>query len=67
MKPKKRVTTAGELVRMLNHWPSDTEIIFQGGMTLYRLKDRGPGLVQIEFDEPVQDAMRLLSEAQNRR
>jgi hypothetical protein len=45
--------TVGDLRRLLNDWPEDHELIFQGGLTFYRLDIRGPNLVQLEFNQPV--------------
>ncbi|WP_248744016.1 MULTISPECIES: hypothetical protein [unclassified Pseudomonas] len=52
-----RKITVGELLDALNREPRDAEIIFQGGLNFYRLKQRGENLIQIEFNEPVSDAM----------
>lgn len=42
--------------------PRDTKIRFQGGLTFYRFKFRDDDLVQIEFNERVQDAMAYFKE-----
>ncbi|MCH7419606.1 hypothetical protein [Pseudomonas mosselii] len=44
-------TTVGELRRQLASYPDDDEVIFEGGLTLGRVKRRGPDLVSIEFAE----------------
>lgn len=44
-------TTVGELRRQLSSYPDDDEVIFEGGLTLGRVKRRGPDLVSIEFAE----------------
>lgn len=43
--------TVGELRRQLESFPEDDEIGFEGGLTLGRVKRRGPNLVSIEFAE----------------
>lgn len=43
--------TVGELRRQLESYPDDDEIGFEGGLTLGRVKRRGPNLVNIEFAE----------------
>ncbi|CAH0178484.1 hypothetical protein SRABI123_01377 [Pseudomonas sp. Bi123] len=52
-----RSITVGELLDALNREPRDAEVIFQGGLSFYRLKQRGEDLIQVEFNEPVSDAM----------
>lgn len=54
---KGRKTTVGQLLDALNRESRDTEIIFQGGLNFFRLKQRGEDLIQVEFNEPVSDAM----------
>jgi hypothetical protein len=44
-------TTVGDLRRELESCPDNTELIFQGGLTLFKADKRGPNLVQIEFNE----------------
>jgi len=41
----------------LNREPRDAKIIFRGGLNFYRLKQRGEDLIQVEFNEPVSDAL----------
>ncbi len=43
--------TVGDLKRQLASYDDGDELIFQGGLTFYRLKTRGDKLVQVEFDE----------------
>lgn len=47
----KYITTVGDLRRQLESYPDDDEIGFEGGLTLGRVKRRGPNLVNIEFAE----------------
>lgn len=54
---KGRKITVGQLLDALNRESRDTEIIFQGGLNFFRLKQRGEDLIQVEFNEPVSDAM----------
>lgn len=49
--------TVGELIEALREVPRDTKIRFQGGLSFYRFKRRGEDLIQIEFNEPVFDAL----------
>lgn len=42
----------GTLLDQLNGLPRDTRISF-GGLDFYRVKRRGPNLVQIEFNQSV--------------
>ncbi|MBV4518515.1 hypothetical protein KVG88_00435 [Pseudomonas sp. SWRI74] len=49
--------TVGELLDSLRGEPRDTKIRFQGGLNFYRLKRRGDDLIQVEFNEPVYDAL----------
>ncbi|WP_460139682.1 hypothetical protein [Pseudomonas sp. S2_E01] len=58
MKDDESSTTVGELLDSLKDFPRDTKVRFQGGLNLYRLKRRGDNLIQVEFNEPVSDAMR---------
>lgn len=44
--------TVGDLKRMLSAFPDDTELSFCG-LDFYRLKWRGPTLVQVEFNQTV--------------
>lgn len=44
--------TVGDLVEQLKNFPKDTEISFSG-LDFYRLKMRGPKLLQFEFDQSV--------------
>lgn len=57
MKDDGSSTTAGDLIDALSALPRNTKIRFQGGLTFYRLKRRGDDLVQVEFNEPVFDAL----------
>ena len=43
--------TVGELKRHLENTPDDMELIFQGGGTFYRFKQRDENLLQLEFNE----------------
>jgi len=58
MKDDGSSTTVGELLDSLKEFPRDTKIRFQGGLNFYRLKWRADDLIQVEFNEPVSDAMR---------
>lgn len=49
--------TVGELLDSLREFPRDTKIRFQGGLNFYRLKWRAEDLIQVEFNEPVYDAL----------
>jgi hypothetical protein len=51
MHMEKHIVTVGELRRQLESYPDDHEIGFSGGLTLGRVKSRGPELVNIEFAE----------------
>jgi hypothetical protein len=44
--------TVGQLKAELEGWPEDMELTF-GGLTFYRLKQRGPELLQMEFNQTV--------------
>lgn len=44
--------TVADLKREIAGWHDDMELEFQGGMTFYRLKQRGSNLVLLEFNEP---------------
>ena len=44
--------TVGDLKRMLGAYPDDAELSFSG-LDFYRLKQRGEGLVQVEFNQLV--------------
>lgn len=54
--------TVGELMDQLRHYPPETKVRFQGPLTFYRLKWRADDLIQVEFNEPISDALRLLVE-----
>jgi hypothetical protein len=43
--------TVGDLKRQLASFPDDMELTFQGGLTLYRLKQRAENSVNVEFNE----------------
>jgi hypothetical protein len=44
--------TVGDLVKQLKGYPDDFEISFgSGNLEFYRLKQRGPKIVQIEFNQ----------------
>ena len=45
--------TVGDLKRHLASFHDDDELVFQGELTFYRLKQRGPKLVQLDFNEAV--------------
>lgn len=46
--------TVGELIRHLEVFDKDSEVIFgSDDLTFYRTKGRGPKLVQIEFNEVI--------------
>jgi hypothetical protein len=49
----RRVFTVGELRQALEGYPDDWELIFGDvdGLSFYRVKQRGPALLQIEFNE----------------
>jgi hypothetical protein len=49
--------TVGELIEALKEVPRETKIRFQGGLSFYRFKRRGEDLIQVEFNEPVYDAL----------
>lgn len=57
MKDNGRSMTVGALLDSLKGEPRDTKIIFQGSLSFYRLKRRGEDLIQVEFNEPVSDAL----------
>lgn len=44
--------TVGELKKELEGYPDHYELYF-GGLDFYRLKQRGPKLVQVEFNQTV--------------
>lgn len=54
---KVRKITVGELLDSLSRESRDTEVVLQGGLNFYRLKQRGENLIQVEFNDPVSDAM----------
>ena len=43
--------TVGDLRRHLKLYPDDYELLLPGGLTFYRVKQRGPELVAIEQNE----------------
>lgn len=45
--------TAGELVERLQVFDPDMELLFSGGLDFYRLKVRGPKLLQMEFGQHI--------------
>jgi hypothetical protein len=47
-----RTMTVGLLIDLLKSYPPDDELQFSG-LTFFQLKRRGPGLVQMEFNEVV--------------
>jgi hypothetical protein len=49
---KNMAITVGDLRRMLEPYPDETEIHFEE-LTFYRVKKRGDNLVQIEFSEAI--------------
>ena len=51
MTPAPTSITVEILLAALAKYPPETELQFQGGLTYYRLKERGPALVQLEFNE----------------
>ena len=42
---------AADLKRQIVNLPDDADIIFQGNLSFYRVKNRGPNLYQIEFND----------------
>lgn len=44
--------TVGELIERLGSFPSDATLYFSG-LDVYRLKQRGEKLVQVEFNQPI--------------
>ncbi len=44
------VMTVGDLRRHLSLYPDDFELKFEGILQFYRVKQRGPNLVTIEFN-----------------
>ena len=42
--------TVGEMKEMLEGWPDDMELSFNG-LEFYRLKQRGEKLLQVEFNQ----------------
>ncbi|WP_417446318.1 hypothetical protein [Kangiella sp.] len=44
--------TVGEMKEMLQGWPEDMELYFNG-LDFYRLKQRGEKLLQVEFNQLV--------------
>jgi hypothetical protein len=52
-KPREeRRITVEQLVSQLRNFPQQAEVSFSG-LAFYRLKQRGPDLVQVEFNEVV--------------
>jgi hypothetical protein len=47
--------TVGQLKRALAVYDDDYELHLPGGLTFYRLKQRGPQLVALEVNEPLAD------------
>ena len=45
--------TVGDLIKQLQIFPADADLTFSGGLQFYRLKKRGPNLVNVEFNENV--------------
>lgn len=58
MKSDESSITVGELMDQLKHYPRNTKIRFQGPLTFYRLKRRADDLIQVEFSEPVSEAVK---------
>lgn len=52
MAKQERNITVGDLRRDLALYPDTYEVSFSG-LQFYRVKQRGPDLIQIEFDEQV--------------
>ena len=46
--------TVGDLEWHLESYPDDYELIFQGDLTFYCLKQRDSNLVQLEFGEVIE-------------
>lgn len=53
MNEDRRIFTIGDLKSWIKDIPNDTELIFQGNLTFYRIKRRGENLVQMEFNQIV--------------
>jgi len=51
MNKKSTTFTVGELRSHLEAIPDDTELVFEHGLTFYRIAPRGDNLEQIEFNE----------------
>lgn len=49
---ERHTTDLGTLLDQLKGLPRDTQVYF-GGLDFHRVKQQGPGLVQIEFNQPV--------------
>lgn len=62
MKSDESSITVGELMDQLKHYPRNTKIRFQGPLSFYRLKRRADDLIQVEFNEPVSDALEALGD-----
>jgi hypothetical protein len=50
MKQQEPLMTVGELIDQLSVFDRDSEVNFSG-LDFYRLKNRGPKLVQVEFNQ----------------
>ena len=51
MQPEPTSITVEILQAALAGYPPETELMFQGGLTFFRVNERGDGLVQVEFNE----------------
>ena len=47
------IFTVRDLMEWLKGIPNNTELIFQGGLTFCRIKNRGENLVQMEFNQKI--------------
>jgi len=52
MKKQEPLITVGMLIEQLSIFDKDSEVDFSG-LDFYRLKQRGPNLVQVEFNQQV--------------
>lgn len=52
MEPYEPSITVGEFRKMLSNWPDDMWLDFSM-LDFYRLKQRGPNLLQVEFNQHV--------------
>jgi hypothetical protein len=52
MKKQEPLITVGTLIEQLSIFNKDSEIDFSG-LDFYRLKQRGPNLIQVEFNQQV--------------